>query len=288
MRRSQQFRMWCGKSVWVCFLFGSVLFSQAVLEAHRTQVSISLSPRPSEGSPRKEDVMFDHKASLKIKMANVGEPSSDIKIQWVFLYDDIETSGKIKRGQLMDTIGLALGKGEEKTVESKELRLSGKISKKGQLTGMRYSGYGVRVYDAGKLVFEDYQPQNLKKEIAELCPVLSPPAVVTAPAPKPVAETSTAATATAEVKPAVPAGVVDQSGGVTILESTFSKEEAEALLKVVNEFSEDDLILKVGLVRQAAHNLVLKRPFQNIEDLPKVSYVKKTAMSSFKKYVEKK
>ena len=229
--------------------------------------------------------MFDHKASLKVKVASAVEPSSDVKIQWVMIYDEIETTGKIKREQLADTISFALGKGEDKTIESRELRLTGKINKKGQLTGMRYEGYGVRVYDGGKMIFEDYQPNDLKKEIGQMYPELTPPAVAVVPAPKvPEAKPPTAAAPVAEVKPTAPAAEV---AGTTILESTFSKEEAEALLKVVNEFSEEDLILKVGLVRQAAHNLVLKRPFQNIEELPKVSYVKKTAMASFKKYVEK-
>lgn len=271
-----------------------VLPAFTAIEDGRTHISLSLSPRPSEGTARKDDLLFDHKASLKIKLNNVVEAAPEVKVQWVILYDDVESSGKIKREHVADTASLSMERGEEKTIESKVVRLTGKISKKGILTGMRYIGYCVRIYDGGKLVAEEYQPQDIKKELSEIYPPLAEkklvakPAAVTAAAPDPSEITPKPAPAPTPPTESKAVAAPSADGDVTLCESTFTKEEAAAALKLANELSEDDLILKVGLARQAAHNLTLKRPFQNIEELPKVSYVKKTAMAAFKKYVEKK
>ncbi|MBI4027972.1 MAG: hypothetical protein HY360_23510 [Verrucomicrobia bacterium] len=287
-------------------LFASAFFAHAELAPHRIQISLNLSPRPLDGAPLKEDTLFDQKASLKIKVVNLSDPAPNVQIQWMFVYDDVSTSGKIERGQFSDVARFALTRGEEKTIESRELRFTGKISKKGLLSGMRYEGYGVRIYDAGRLVHESYQPQTLKKGLAEL--VLPPdhPAAKSkdvlmknAPAwPRKSAEEDNPPPDGRSDQPpheknagtSSPAKSSSQepAGGVTLFEQTFSKDEAQAALCAVNELSESDLVSKVGVPKQSAEHLVAQRPFKSIEELPKVSYVKSKAIIALKEFVRKK
>ena len=91
---------------------------QAELAPHRIQVTLGLSPRPPDGAPRPQDVLFDQRAALKTKLVNLSEPAKDIRIQWAFLYDSITVGGKRKRESFSNVIPLEMKKGEEKTLES--------------------------------------------------------------------------------------------------------------------------------------------------------------------------
>ena len=55
----------------------------------------------------------------------------------------------------------------------------------------------------------------------------------------------------------------------------------------MHELSADELVSRVGLSKQAAHNLFAGRPFQKIEELPKVCHVKKQAMVLLRNFAQK-
>jgi len=229
-----------------------------------------------------------------VKILNPSEVVPMVRIQWILLYDDISTSGRIKRQQLSDVTTFPMKQFEERNFESKPLRLTGKINKSGQLIGMRYVGYGVRIYDEDKLTYESYQPQDLEHEIAELLPPLdviqAGGKIAPGKSPK-SAENAKVNTVSDTQRTKTEAGAASgftANGAVTLFDYTFTKHEAEAILRAANQFSEDELVSIVGLTKQAAHNLILKRPFQKLEELSKVSYVKKQAMGTFKEFVLKK
>ncbi len=283
----------CPGMMVICWL-AFVLPVECALSPNRIQVSINLPSRPVEGSPRDTEVFFDYKVTFKVKILNPSDAVPRVRIQWILLYDDISASGRIKRQQLSDVATFPMKQFEEKNFESKPLRLTGKINKSGQLLGMRYVGYGVRIYDEEKLTYESYQPRDLKHEIAELVPPLNVihagEKIASGKPPKSAENTRVNVVSDAQrtkTEAGAPSGVA-ANGAVTLFDYTFTKQEAEAILRAANQLSEDELVSIVGLTKQAAHNLILKRPFQKLEELPKVSYVKKQAMGILKEFVLKK
>jgi len=293
MTARYSYRWVCPGMMIICWL-AFVLPVECALSPNRIQVLINLPSRPIEGSPRDTEALFDHKATLMVKILNPSEVVPMVRIQWILLYDDISTSGRIKRQQLSDVTTFPMKQFEERNFESKPLRLTGKINKSGQLIGMRYVGYGVRIYDEDKLTYESYQPQDLEHEIAELLPPLdviqAGGKIAPGKSPK-SAENAKVNTVSDTQRTKTEAGAASgftANGAVTLFDYTFTKHEAEAILRAANQFSEDELVSIVGLTKQAAHNLILKRPFQKLEELSKVSYVKKQAMGTFKEFVLKK
>jgi len=292
-------------------LTGSSNFAKAELAKHRIQVGLNLTSRPAEGAPRKEDVYFDQKASLRVKITNLAEPAPNVQVQWVLFYDKAEASGKIERKHLSGSESFSLTRQEEKNFETKPLRLTGKISKKGRLNGMSYVGYGIHVLENGRAVYQGYQPQNLRAEVLEK---LGTPrsgadngstqksvtqageiASATNPRNNPEAVQPIPPKGEEEKIPVAPAGDTGpfpaaQSGGkeVTLFDHTFSPEETAKILKAANEFSAGELDTRVGLTKTAAQNIVAKRPFSNLDELAKVPYVKKQAFSAFKSFAGKK
>jgi hypothetical protein len=284
-----------------------VLTAQII--ADRTQVLLKLTPRPSEHTVRDREVFFDQKATLRVNAHAADNSVTNAQIQCVFLYDEVQTSGKIKRKTFIDIIPCKLEKGEEKAFDSKDLRMTGKITRDGQLIGMKFLGSGTRVYEDGKLAYELYQPKEIQKDISGLVPGLDQQ-----PAPKQlIAKADAKPTSTVPVQsivsptneekpkvvtqdiPAQIQPVEKTSPSIKTVEAVldlfgykFSTEEADKALHAVNGLTEEALISQIGLSKQAAHNLVLKRPFQKLEELPKVSYVKKQAIETLKLYVLKK
>jgi hypothetical protein len=245
------------------------LFGQ--LQPELTEIFLKVSPKPSDPLFSKPEAFFDQKATLRVKLVNGGERRSSIHLQWIFLFDQVSTSGQLTRKDLHETIPIELGPGESRMVETKDLRLSGRINKAGQIVGMKYGGCAVLVYENGNLLFEKHEPKDLKKEVAQL---LKPPPL-TVPGEKiPRENAEPVPIVTKEAEPFQ----------IVLFEIEFSKDEAETILNAANSFSEEDLIRKVGLSKKAAENLVRNRSYRRITDLPKVSYVKKQALQSFKEY----
>jgi hypothetical protein len=251
----------------------------------KTQVLLKLTPRPRDKTIRDREVFFDQQAIVRVSPR--ATENTDLQIQTVVLYDEVQTTGKIKRKVFTDIIPALFEKGEEKSFDSKELRLTGKITRDGRLIGMKFIGSGARIYEDGKLVHEVYQPQEIAKDIAGLLPPLdlkpvSEPVIAAAPPP------STAPSPKIEPteKPATPE--TPQEAVIDLFGYKFTGEEAEKIIQTINALPEEALVSQIGLSKQAAHNLVLKRPFQKLDELPKVSYVKKKAVETLKLYVLKK
>jgi hypothetical protein len=294
------------------FIFLGCLFSFPVfaeLAPHRMNVLVDQTSRPNFGSARSEDEMFDYQIRLKLKLVNLTEAAPDIRIDWTMIYDDIASTGRIKRLNLTERTQIGLGKSEEKMFETKSLRLTGKVNKSGDVLGMKYIGYGVRVFEKEKLVFESFYPESISKEVLEIFAAppskehsitkastkkeeakpsvasVEPKEVASLPnlsEPKPVVEEQAEKLETAKTEPNQ-TKLAD--GGVELFHYSFSPAEIKRALEVVNQMSEEDLIHKVGLMKTAAHNLVLQRPFKSISELPNVSYVKKQAIGSLKDYL---
>lgn len=294
------------------FIFLFCLFSFPVLgelAPHRMNVQVDQTSRPNFGSPRASDEMFDYQVRLKLKLVNLTEAAPDIRIDWTIIHDEIASTGKIKRLNLTERTQLGLAKSEERMFETKSLRLTGKVNKSGDVLGMKYIGYGIRVFEKEKLVFESYYPENISKEVLEI--FATPPAKASsssktvakkeeskpaitaseaqsipisqeaAPQTKPVDEK----TEKAEIAKVEPAQTKLADGSLELFHYTFSPEEMKRVLEIVNQMPEEELIHKVGLMKTAAHNLVLQRPFKSISELPNVSYVKKQAIGSLKDYL---
>jgi hypothetical protein len=256
----------------------------------RTEVLLKLTPRPADHSVRDREVFFDQQAILRIKLRAASDMgTTNTEVQCVLLYDEVQTTGKIKRKSFTDIILCKLNPGEEKSFDSKELRLTGKITRDGQLIGMKFLGSGTRVYEDGKLIYELYQPQDLQKDAAALSPPLDSSSKLENIAAKKDATPTPLSTATSTLPVEKSTSAENQTDGVLDLFGyKFNMEEADKILKTVNNLTEEALISQIGLSKQAAHNLVLKRPFQKLEELPKVSYVKKQAIETLKLYVLKK
>ncbi len=270
---------------------------------HRSRVELDLTPGPAEGSTRPMDVNFDHSARLRVRLFVLEKPTGEVRVQFHWVYDDVNSSGRVERKFEFHEQRARLALAGEHVFTSEPLRLSGKVTKKGILTGMRYIGCATRVLEGGTLLFENYQPATLREEVLKaagynvethveprpksreeeppppqktpirvakpaLAPVPPPPSPVPAPSPKPV--------------PAAPPAA---AGDVVVMGFSFSPAEAKAVLEAVNTLSVEDLERKVRLSKMAAKNLAAVRPIASIEQLPKISYVKTTAIAALKKYV---
>lgn len=282
--------------------FGGLGFAFAVLALaapaqvvpHRCRIDLNLTPAPIEGSTRPADVNFDQSARLRIHFFVLEKPAGEVKVQFLWFYDEVSSSGKADRKvEAQEHAPRITGSGDQ-VVASHPLRLTGKITKKGVLTGMRYVGYAARIYEGGRLVYETLHPAGLREEVArEPGPVaearreLSPPREEATPAEKPAPPPPPPVPATVPApspKP-VPPVAATASGDVVVMGFSFSPAEAKAALEVVNTLSVEDLDGKVRLSKTAAQHLVEARPIKSLEDLPKVKYVKATAIAALKKYV---
>ena len=254
---------------------------------HRCRVDLDLAPRPIEDSVRSADVNFDQSARLRVHLFALEKPTDEVKVQFLFFYDEVNSSGKaVRKVETQEHPPRIAGAGDH-TVASDPLRLTGKITKRGVLTGMRYVGYAVRVYEGRRLVFETCQPPGLREEVAKEPGLVaearrepSPSREEAAPAEKPAPP----------LPPTVPAAVPAPSpstadGEVVVMGFSFSPAEAKAALDAVNTLSVEDLGGKAGLSKTAAQHLVEARPIKSLDDLPKVKYVKTTAIAALKKYV---
>jgi hypothetical protein len=238
----------------------------AALEPHHVQISLNLSPRPTEGSTRIKDDPYEQKASLQIKISGLTEDSTKLRIEWIIFYAEVSSNGRIHRKEFGDESILTLKRGEEKHLKTRDLVLSGKVNRAGHLQGMRYEGYGIQIYEGDHLIVEDYQPSNLKSDFAhsstrssKLTDTLTPDSN----------------------SPSLP------SGSVILFDQTFSHDEVLRILEIVNEKSESELSTEVGLSKPAVRNIANGRPFTSLRELSSVSYVKKTAFNKLKKYVQK-
>ena len=197
-------------------------------------------------------------------------------MQFLFFYDEVSSSGKVEgKVETQEQVARIVRAGDH-MVASDGFRLSGKITKKGTLTGMRWVGCVARVYEEGCLVFEHYQPVTVK----ELAAKVSGPAVEArreTPPPLPSAKPLSSPSASPASSP--------DGGATTVLGVAFTAAEAKAALEAANTLSEEDLIRKVGLTRKAAKNVVAARPVAAIGQLPKISYVKAVALAALKNYV---
>lgn len=255
----------------------------AQVVSHRCRVLLDVSPGPSEGSTRSQDANFEQVARVRAHLFAFSKPAAEVKVQFLWVYDEVNTSGKVDRHvEAQEQVAKIEGAGDV-VVVGDPFRLSGKITKKGMLTGMRYVGCATRVYEGSKLVFEDYHPPAVREQAAkEPPPVLEARRELPAPPPEPPAAPPVPA-----LKPAVPPSAASSSvpGDVVVMGSSFSPAEARAALEAVNQLSEEDLDKKVGLSKSAAQHLVEARPIKSLEDLPKVKFVKTTAIAALKKFV---
>jgi DNA uptake protein ComE-like DNA-binding protein len=259
----------------------------AQVDPHRSRMDWELSSGPSEGSTHPQDVNFVRTARIRAHLFVFQKPAAEVRVQFLFFYDDVNYSGKVDgKVEVQEHEAQVAGAGD-RVVASDPFRLSGKITKKGMLTGMRWVGCGTRAYEGGRLVFEQYHPATVK-ELAAKEPGVAAEAKSEAPAapaeiaPPPKAPAAPPPAPTPAPAPAVASG---GSGEVTVMGSAFTASEAKAALEAVNTLSEEDLDRKVGLSKTAAKNVVEARPIRSLEDLPKVKYVKTTAIAALKKYV---
>ncbi len=300
MKRFPRFSYWV---VGGMALLGFLPVAHAEIAPHRIHVILNITPRPTDGAPRKVDVLFDQKAFLKIKMTNLADPAPNVQICWTMLYDEVEVSGKIEQRNSSGAISASFAKGEEKSFESKTLRMTGKINKKGHLSGMKHLGYGVQVLENGRMIYETYQPQDLKKEAVDILGTSKTPLSNFSKSDPNIPSVQKSEPTPHEVAamPVNETGVVSNVGApkesntatpqdktVTLFECSFTAGETAKVLKAVNELSLEELDKKVGLTKKMAENIVAKRPFTTLDELEKVSYVKKAAFSALKEYISKK
>lgn len=282
--------------------FGGVSLAFAVLASmvsaqvvpHRCRVDLDLTPRPIEDSTRSADVNFDQSARLRVHLFALEKPTSEVKVQFLFFYDEVNSSGKVDRKVEAQEHAPRIAGAGDHAVASDPLRLTGKITKRGVLTGMRYIGYAARVYEGRRLVFETCQPPGLREEVAKEPGLVAevrreppPSREEAAPAEKPALPLPPpvpAAVAAPSPKPSPPAPST-ADGEVVVMGFSFSPAEAKAALDAVNTLSVEDLGGKAGLSKTAAQHLVEARPIKSLDDLPKVKYVKTTAIAALKKYV---
>jgi hypothetical protein len=276
-----------GLGILVAFHFFQSTPCFGQISQDRIHVLLKLTPRPSEKSVRDREVFFDQQAILRVS-SRAGEiPVTNAQIQCAFLYDEIQSTGKIKRKVFSDIVPCSLDSGREKSFDSKEFRLTGKITRDGRLIGMKFLGSCARIYEDGKLIYELNQPKEIEKDIAGLlAPLDTKPVMESSPAP--VIPAPVIATGPKLEKTSRPIPESNATGLIDLFGFKFTTEEAEKALQSVNNLSEESLVSEIGLSKQAAHNIVIKRPFQKLLELPKVSYVKKHAIETLKLYVLKK
>jgi len=268
-----------GMIVFISFVNDSIV---AQIVQDQTKVLLKLTPRPSEHTAREREVFFDQQAVLRVTLKASQNAVTNSQAQCIFLFDEIQTTGKIKRKAFTDIVSCKLLENETKFFDSQDLRLTGKITRSGQIVGMKFIGSGTRLYENGNLIYELYEPLDCQKEIATLVPPLDqksiqePVIVKNEPSSLPL-------------KPVSSADSENKSeSGLELFGYKFTAEEADKILQSVNGLPEEALVSQIGLSKQAAHNLVLKRPFKKLDELPKVSYVKKQAVETLKLYVLKK
>jgi hypothetical protein len=257
--------------------------AHAELLPHRVQVSINMTSRPGTGLKRDQDIFYDQKAVLNVKVMNPTASPLDLRVRWTLLYDEVTTAGKIKSGNLSGTGTLTVRRGEEQELMSRMLRLNGKITKTGRLIGSDYTGYGVQIFEGGSLAYEKYEPSTLQTNAREILAAVADSATAM----------STNVTAKASADPrfsATPQHSPSASAASTNawFDLSFSTEEAEGVLRTVNDFSFEDLCQRVGLSKNAAQHITSKRPVQNLDQLAQIPYVKKQAFTLLKAFVNRK
>ena len=266
--------------LFVLFLFPWSVRAEVL--PHRVQVTLSTTSRPSTGLRRDQDVFFDQKAWLTVKVANPRDTPLDLRVRWVLLYDEVTPSGKIKPGQLAGESPLPVGKRDEAGLELPSVRLTGKITRRGQLIGLDYAGYGVQIFENGALSYEKYDPPGLRGNAraalaaarSSEVPSPAPSAAVAPPKPEP------------RSLPAPEAAPPDAPS--TFFEMTFSPEEARTILETVNTLSYEDLCRRVGLGKKSAQQITTHRPVASLADLAQIPYVKKQAFTLLKAYAGRK
>ncbi len=160
-----------------CLVLALATGATAQLAPHRARVDLQISPSPIEGSPRNEDLLFDRQARLTLHLVNLADPAPNIRVQFIWVHDDVTTGGKIKRQYGAQELSLGMERGSTTNVVSDPIRLTGKINRKGVLSGMRHIGYGVRVWNSAQdpqPVFATVQPPTLKEELNRLIPFALP------------------------------------------------------------------------------------------------------------------
>lgn len=263
----------------------------AQIETNRIQVYLKLTPRPSEKSVRDREVFFDQQAILRIVLKAGEIEVTNATIQCAFLYDDVKTTGIVKRKVFMDLIPCTISNDTQRSFDSKAMRFTGKISRDGRLMGLKFLASAARVYQDGNLIYEISNPKGFEKDVASLVPPIPQPEVKVAEVLPPKSASTTISTPFPATAPAEASASNEKASTETVIDLygyKFSAEEAAKIIKSINEFSEDSLVAQIGLSKQAARNLVLKRPFSKIEELTKVSYVKKKAIELLKLYALKK
>lgn len=253
------------------------------VDGRRSRLEWDLTPGPVEGSTRPQDEFFDRTARIRVHFFAREKSQDEIRAQFLFFYDDVSSSGKVLGKVEAQERAIRIARAGDHAAASDPFRLSGKITKKGTLTGMRWVGCGARIYEGRRLVFEDYRPSTARELAAKVARPggdlgrgIPPAAVVSAekPAPPPRGEPSVR-----------PNDRATEEGAITLLGATFSSAEAKAALEAVNRLSEEDLVGKVGLSRAAAKHLAAARPIAALADLPKIRYVKAAALAALKRYV---
>ncbi len=253
------------------------------VDGRRSRLEWDLTPGPVEGSTRPQDEFFDRTARIRVHLFAREKSRGAVQAQFLFFYDDVSSTGKVLGKVEAQERAIRIARAGDHAAASDPFRLSGKITKKGTLTGMRWVGCGARVYEGGRLVFEDYRPSTARalaakvaRPVGDLGRGIPPSAVVSAKKPAPPLQGDPSAR---------PNDRAAEEGALTLLGSTFSSAEAKAALEAVNRLSEEDLVGKVGLSRAAAKHLAAARPIAALADLPKITYVKATALAALKRYV---
>lgn len=135
----------------------------AAVAPHRVRVDLHLSSRPVQGSARKESVLFTQKAQMSIYLFNFEAASTNIVVQSVILYEDISSAGKRKSRHILEEFPLSMKKNEDRTLRGEEFLLTGKVNRLGSLSGMRLTGYAVRITESGKTIYECAKPEETRK-----------------------------------------------------------------------------------------------------------------------------